>query len=277
MNRAASAKFTERFNKIEYYRPSYYYIGWNSRRPQFDDKLVRRALTMLLDRELIRETIYLGYAKPVTGNFMPGTPENNPNVEPWPFDADAAKALLDEQGWGDSDGDGIRDKDGVPFSFEMLIVNTSTTAEQTATIFQEELRRAGIDMHIRSLEWATMTQSVDERKFDAVMMGWSMPPDPDPFQVWHSSQADAGSNFVGFRNAEADSIIEQARVAFDRPTRIKLYNRFHEIVHEEQPYTFLFCTKALLAVDRRVHGIKIYPYGPDSSEWFVPEELQRYP
>ncbi len=133
-------------------------------------------------------------------------------------------------------------------------------------------------MSLRPLEWATFLQQVDARKYDACILAWSMPPDFDPYQVWHSSMAEGtGSNFVGFNNAEADQIMETARQTFDRDERITLYHRFHEILHEEQPYTFLFCSKSLLAVDKRFHGIVMYPFGPDSREWWVPRELQRYP
>ena len=276
VRRANTPEFEQRFNKFEYYAPQYTYIGWNLRKPQFADKRVRRALTMLLDRETVRETIYHGLAQTVTGNFMIGTAECNASIRPWPFDPFQAAALLDEAGWKDTNSDGIRDKDGTPFLFEILIINSSPAAEQICTIFKEELHRAGIEMSIRMLDWAGMLERTDKRDFDAMMMGWQMPPDPDPYQVWHSSQAEAGSNYVGFINPEADQLIEQARVTFDRQERIRLYHRFSEILHDEQPYTFMFCRKTLLAVDRRVHGVRIYPFGPDPREWFVPAAMQRY-
>lgn len=272
----ASTRFEERFNKFEYAAPRYSYIGWNSQRPQFADKRVRRALTMLVNRDLIRDTIYHGYAQVVSGNFMPGTAEHHPEIQPWPYDPEGAVALLDEAGWTDTDRDGIRDKDGTAFRFELLISNQNPIAEKIATVLQEELRRIGISMRIRQLEWASMLERVNSREFDAMMMGWSMPPDPDPYQVWHSSQAETGSNYIGFKHEEADRLIEQARVEFDDAARALMYNRFHEIVHEEQPYTFLFTPKTLLAVDRRVHGITMYPYGPDALEWYVPQDLHRY-
>lgn len=277
VTRANTPRFEDQFNKFSYYAPSYTWVGWNARRPQFSDKLVRRAMTMLLNREEIAEHIYRGLAIAVTGNFFIDSPEYNKDLEPWPFDPPKARKLLEECGWIDTNGDGIRDKNGVDFRFEMLIVNAPIRYEQIATVFQEELKRAGIEMTIRPLEWATFTQSIDARKFDACMLGWSMPPDPDPYQVWHSSQAGSGSNYVAFNNPEADRIIEEARETFDREKRIELYRRFHEIVHEEQPYTFLFCPKNLLAVDKRFHGIVMYPFGPDSEEWWVPKALQRYP
>ncbi|MCC6144850.1 MAG: peptide-binding protein, partial [Candidatus Hydrogenedentes bacterium] len=244
--------------------------------PLFCDKMVRRALTMLMPREAIRDQIYHGLAMIMTGNFMPGTPEYKKSIEPWPFDPEQASQILDEAGWVDSDGDGLRDKDGMPFRFEITITNSNDLAERICTVYQEELRRVGIEMNIRTLEWASLLERIDSRQFDAMLMGWSMPPDPDPYQVWHSSQIDAGSNYVGFNNPECDQIIEEARVTFDAEKRAALYNRFHEILHDEQPYTFLLAPKELLAVDKRVHGVNIYTYGPESLEWFVPAEYVRF-
>jgi len=204
-------------------------------------------------------------------------PEYNEEIQPWPFDPEGAKRLLDEAGWIDSDGDGVRDKDGRPFQFELLFTVNWPPHERVATLFQEELARAGIQMAIRTLDWASLLPNVHEQKFDAVMMGWGQVPYPDPYQVWHSSQhVEHGSNHVGFKNEEADRIMEQARLEFDRQKRAQLYHRLHEIIHEEQPYTFLFCRKALLAVDKRFHNIRMYPYGPDPREWWVPKHLQRY-
>ena len=131
-------------------------------------------------------------------------------------------------------------------------------------------------MEIRKLEWATFLKKLDGRDFDAVTLGWSLGVETDPYQLWHSSQAEAGSNFSGFKNEEADKIIVEVRQTLDLDKRIALLKQFHAILHEEQPYTFLFCPKALLAADKRIHGIKLYPYGPDSTEWFVPATLQRY-
>ncbi len=276
VGRAAKPSFDEKFDKYSYYRPYYNYIGWNARNPLFADKRVRRAMTMLLDRETIRETIYHGLAQTISGNFFIDSPEYNKAIQPWPFDPAKGKTLLDEAGWTDSNGDGLRDKGGTAFQFELLIVNANPVAEQVATVFQEELRRAGIEMTIRPLEWATFLQSVDERRFEAVMLGWSMPPDADPYQVWHSSQAEKGSNYVNFVSEEADRLIEQARTEFDQDKRIEMYRRFHEILHEEQPYSFMFCSKVLLAVDKRFRNVTMYPLGPDTLEWWVPAAVQRY-
>ncbi len=276
LRRVHSEKFRSQFNIFIYPRPAYSYIGWNMRRDLFKDKRVRRALTMLLDREKIVERIYYGMAEIIESPFMPGTPEYNTQLVRIPYAPEEAKRLLEEAGWRDSDNDGVRDRGGEKFSFEVMTTNSNPVAEKILTVYQEELGRAGVVMQIRLLEWASLLERVDSRNFDAVLMGWQMPPDPDPYQVWHSSQAEKGSNFVGFVNKEADELIERGRVCFDRDERIRIYRRFQEIVYDEQPYTFLFAPKAILAVDKRVYGIRIYPFGVYEREWFVPKSLQRY-
>lgn len=278
VRRGNTPDFNQKFNKYGFYAPRYSYIGWNSRLPTFSDREVRHALTMLLDRETIRQTIYHGLAKTVTGNFMPGTPEHNDSIHPIAFDPIGAANLLDAAGWKDSNGNGTRDKDGTEFAFEFLITSGSDEAEQICTIYQEELKRTGISMTIRKIEWASLIELIQARKFDAVMLGWSMPPDPDPYQVWHSSQSESGSNYVGFKNAEADKIIEDARVSFDPEERVRLFNRFHEIIHEEQPYTFLYAPESLWAISTRVYNAVSYPLVPlqPRMEWFIPVELQKF-
>jgi peptide/nickel transport system substrate-binding protein len=277
VGQASRPAFEARFNKFRYPGNGFSYIGWNLRRPLFADKRVRRALTMLLDRELIREEIYQGLARVVSGSFHPDEPEYNKEIEPLPYDPDAAEALLAEAGWVDSNNNGTLDKDGAEFTFELLLTNDNPVAEQIATVFQESLRFAGVGMTIRQLEWATFLQSVKSHDFDASMLGWSLVPYPDPYQVWHSTQAiKDGSNSVGFVNEEADRLMEEARTVFDRDQRVALYHRFHEILHEEQPYTFLFCREDLVTVDKRIHNTVVYPRGLDSLEWWVPLPLQKY-
>lgn len=269
-------KFNRTFEKLKYYLPGYSFIGWNNRRPMFTDKNVRRAMTMLLDRESILKNLRYGFGRVVTGNFFYESPDYDRSIKPWPYDPVKAAALLDSAGWVDSDGDGIRDKNGVPFRFEFTMTSGSQFADQVATILKEELSKVGIDMSIRPLEWALFTKMLDDRSFDAVIMGWSLPVEADPYQVWHSSQVEKGSNFIGFANREADSIIEKARVTFDKDKRVQLYRRFHRIMHEEQPYTFLFVSESLIAVDRRFQNVNVYPLGIDTGEWWVPEKRRKY-
>lgn len=271
-----SPDFEKHFDKFSYFTPNYSYIGWNSKRPFFADKRVRTALTHLVNRDLILDKVMYGLGAIVTNPFYINSPEYDKSIEPIPYDPAAARKLFEEAGWVDHDGDGIRDKDGVKFSFEFLIPGGSETGEKIATILKEELDGIGINMTIRKTEWAVFTTRLNERNFDAVTLAWSMGIESDPYQIWSSTQAEAGSNFIGFKNAEVDRLIETARKEFDRDKRIELYRQFSEIIHEEQPYTFLFCRKATVAVNKRFENVTVYPLGIEPTEWYVPLPLQRY-
>jgi len=264
------------YSPVDGYASTFSWTGWNATRPYFSDKRVRRAMTMLLDRETIGKTIYHGLVRVVTGHAFPDSPSYDKTIEPWPFDPAAAKALLDEAGWVDSNNDGIRDKDGTPFKFEWIYPSGSPEYDQLATVYKEELTKAGIEVTLRPLEWASFTDSVDKRSFDACSMAWASPVQSDPYQIWHSSQQQQGSNYVGFANAEADQIIEAARLEFDEEKRNAMYRRFHAILHDEQPYTFLFNAQRKAAISNRFQGVTPYALGFDMRDWWVPLELQRY-
>jgi peptide/nickel transport system substrate-binding protein len=272
----ASSDFNSNFNKIRYPSLGYSYIGWNQKRPVFSDRRVRRAMTMMLDRESFVQNIWYGLGTVVSGNFFIDSPDYDKTIEPWPYDPEAAAGLLSEAGWIDRDGDGLLDKDGEPFKFEFTYPSGSSTGEQLATLLKESLTGVGIEMTIRQLEWALFTKLLDDRTYDAVTLGWSLPVLADPYQVWHSSQVKSGSNYIGFVNKEADRIIEEGRAEFDREKRAAMYRRLHRILHEEQPYTFLFNRNSLVALEGRFANVNVYPLGPDSTEWWVPAERQRY-
>jgi peptide/nickel transport system substrate-binding protein len=190
--------------------------------------------------------------------------------------------LLRKAGWSDSDGDGILDKviDGrrIPFRFELKINSGNTTRKSVALTLQDELRKHGIDVSVREIDWTIFLSDVKARKFDAVILGWSMSvSEPDAYQVWHSSQAaNRGSNHISYKNERVDQILEQYRREFDPQKRIALYREFQQILSEEQPYTFLFVNKSVAAVQRRIRGVEVYPGGIRPIDWWVPAAARRY-
>ncbi len=281
--RTTTPTFEREFNRLTPDSPipgflsGYTYIGWNMRKPQFEDKRVRQALTMLLDRESVVKHIYHGIGTIISGPSYQKSPEYNQDVKPWPFDPARAAALLDEAGWVDSDRDGIRDKGGLKLEFELGYGSSVTEYDQLGTVYQEELKRAGIKLNLNPLEWVTFQERVQKRAFDACMLVWLTDAASDQYQLWHSSQAEAGSNYPGFKNAEVDKLLEDARLEFDEARRNAFYHRMHEVLHDEQPYTFLFSRPGLIALDKRFHGVKIHTSGIDPLEWWVPKAQQRYP
>ena len=266
--------------RYRYLSRSYTYIGWNLRNPLFGDARVRRALTMLIDRDRIRRDVYFDLAEVVAGPFFPNSVYADPAIRPWPFDPAAAKKLLSEAGWKDEDGDGILEKDGKKFIFTMLQIATSSIQPKMMPMIKETLAAAGIDMKIQNVEWSVYIQRLEEQTFEACCLAWTSPPDPDPYQVWHSSQADlkGSSNHIGFKNAEADRIIEELRTTFDMKKRIELAHRFGRILHEEQPYTFLFAPYDLVAISKRYRNVREFPIGiPDSVMWVPAVERKAVP
>jgi peptide/nickel transport system substrate-binding protein len=266
-------EFLKKSAKVEYYTPNLAYLGWNMRRPPFNDQKVRLAMAYgALDVQQYIDKVLYGHAVRVSGNEYYFGPGYDHSIQPYPFDPEKAKQLLLEAGWYDRDGDGIRDKDGQPFRFEFL--QYSGAAAELAPLLKENLRKLGIDMTVRELEWATFLENVNDRRFDAVALGWAMDPEDDPYQTWHSSQKEnRGSNHVGFGNAETDRLIEESRTKIDDIERRKLFFEFHRILHEQQPYLFLYTRGDFAIYDKRFRGVKWYRLRPgyDLTEWFVPK------
>jgi len=273
-------KFLNDFVKSTFVVPSYNYLGWRMGNPIFADKRVRRAMTHMVRRKDAAEKLQFGFAEIVTGNFYRHGPDYNSNIIPYKYNPELALEILHEAGWEDIDDDGILEKDTLEFRFEMLIPSGSPFAEQLTSIMREDLYMIGIEMDIRRLEWSVFINNyIRNHNFDACFLGWVFGMKGDPKQVWHSESATGrGSNHVEFRNSEADSLIDAARVEFDRAKRVKMYHRFQEILHEEQPYTFLFSTMRKPAYDKRFKGVKWYPFRPGYllDEWFVAADEQKY-
>lgn len=235
--------------QIDYVSRSYSYIGWNQNRELFQNKMVRRALTMAIDRERIIRQSLNGLGIPIHGTFYVFSPNNNPNIEPWPFDPIQAKKILAEEGWTDTDRDGIIDKNGKPFKFSLNYFVKNQTSKAIAEYVQTALKEIGIEVNLNGLDLADISKQFEDKDFDALMMAWALgSPPEDPRQLWHSSQADlkGSSNAIGFRNSEADEIIDRLEFENNPEARTKLYHRFDEILHEQQPYTFLFTPKERL-------------------------------
>ena len=278
-----SEDFIRRFLKGVKYGDGYMYIGWNNAKPIFRDKRVRQALTHLTDREGMIENLLFGLAESIEGPINKFRPEYNHDLQPLGYDPDRALDLLDEAGWTDSDNDGILDKviDGeqVDFRFEILVNSGNQIRKDVALTLQYELQDIGIDCQVRELDWSIFLQKVRGKEFDAVVLGWVTSPKfaPDSYQIWHSSQAENnGSNHISFNSEELDGILDAYRLEFDAQKRIAMYQRLQQILHEEQPYTFLWKSRTAQAYSRRFANVNWYPAGPQLQEWFVDDDNQFY-
>ena len=278
----SSERFKREFKKYEYYAPTYTYIGWNNAHPIFRDKKVRQAMTYMTDRKLIVKSVLFGLGEVVDSTIYFFRPEYDKDLKGYPFDPQKALALLHEAGWQDTDGDGVLDKiiDGkrTPLRFEIKVNSGNATRKSVALVLVEELRRHGIDARVRELDWTIFLNDVTNHQFDAVVLGWQMQTtEPDMYQIWHSSQAaNKGSNAISYKNVRVDEILETYRREFDPQKRIQLYKEFQEILNEEQPYTFLYVSKRVSALQRRFEGVQVFPDGLRPIDWWVPTAQQRY-
>ncbi len=215
---------------------------------------------------------------PTVGPYKPGTWAYNDTLSPVRQDVDEARKLLAEAGWRDTDGDGLLDRDGQPFVFTILVNQGNTARINTAIIIQSQLKALGIGVHIRTVEWAAFIKEfVNKGRFDALILAWTITLDPDIYDVWHSSRAKPGGlNFTGYRNAEVDALLVEARSLTDR--RKELYDRVQEILDAEQPYCFLYVPYALPILQARFQGVKPALNGImyNFDRWWVPKDLQRY-
>jgi peptide/nickel transport system substrate-binding protein len=273
------ADFNKDFYCLSYWSPGtpFYYIGWNQSTVFFKDQRVRLAMTLIIDRERIVNQLLKGYGKTITGPFFINSPQNDPNIKPWPCDLEKARQLLTQAGWVDTNGDGIREKDGVPFRFKFTYANDSTLYNRLATFLKDEAEKVGIEIIPEPLEWSVVISRITDRNFESMVMGWGGDILEDPYQIWHSSQiGNRGSNYVGFNNRQADSIMEQARRTMNEDKRNKLFHQLHQILHEQQPYTFLFTRPTFRLIDKRFKNVNIYKLGPKYWQWYVPEKEQRY-
>jgi len=272
--------FRKNFRKYRYLSFSYVYLGYNLTKPLFADRRVRQAIAYAVDKNEILEGVLMGLGKEATGPYKPGTWAYNPDVRRYPYDPAQARRLLAEAGWRDTNGDGILDKDGQPFAFEIITNQGNEVRARCAEIIQRRLAEVGIKVKIRIVEWAAFVNDfINKRRFDATILGWSIPQDPDIFDVWHSSKTGPEElNFISFRNAEVDALLERARATFDQNERRRCYHRVQEILAEEQPYLFLYVPDALPIIHARFRGVEPAPQGISHNfiKWYVPREEQRF-
>ena len=254
---------------------SYNCFAWNLDDPLFRDARVRRALALSFDRPSVIGTLLHGQARPVTGPFTPEQWAHNPAVPPLPFDLRQAAALLAAAGWRDTDHNGTLDRNGKPFSFTMLIP-VGTIARDQAQVFQAALRQIGARMEIATMDGAAFFDRVLHRNFQAAFFSWFNEPDPDPYSLFHSTQlAPDGLNVGGYKSAQADRLLDTARVELDRGRRTQMYHDLHGLLARDQPYLWTVQVATKWAVNRRIenvrtsNGLGLFLWYPGPYAWKV--------
>lgn len=236
---------------------TYVWLGFNQRKPAFADARVRRALGLLFPMELVEKTVDLGLEPRTTCPYFPESQSCDPAVKPLPLDPPAAKRLLADAGWKDSDGDGVLDRDGARFTIAFLAAAQSPKMAKLLPLYLDTLKQAGIEARIESVDVSAYMSRVRAHDFDAMALSWSSADSvQDNFQTFHSSQAAEGSNYLGYSNPEVDALLTEIRAEFDVQKRNALERRVHRLVYEDQAYLFLGRRPTLDAFKRKVGGLQ---------------------
>jgi peptide/nickel transport system substrate-binding protein len=275
-----NAFFRTHYRKMKYPSFGYTYLGYNLSDPKFRDPNVRKAIDLAVNKEEIIETVLFGLARVTTGPFMIDSWAYNKDVLPAPYAPDKARELLKDAGWHDEDGDGWLEKGGRKFEFTVLVNQGNLDRLKCAEMIQKYLKDVGIRMKIRILEWSVMiSEFIDKRRFEAVLMGWFLSRDPDNYDIWHSSKTREGEfNFIGYKNTEVDRLLEDGRRTFDESTRREIYHKIHRLIYDDRPCLFLYSGEMLPIVHKRFRNVKVSPIGIGYNfiKWYVPRGEQRY-
>lgn len=270
--------FQKNFKKYRYLASAYTYIGWNLNDPRFADPRVRRALSYAIDKEEIIEGVLLGLGQVATGPYKPGTAWYDPDVRRYPYDPQRALKLFAQAGW-ERGPDGVLRKDGKAFEFVLLTNQGNAYRKNAGVIIQRRLMELGIRMELRIIEWAAFIREfINKGRFDAVLLAWTIPQDPDLYDIFSSHNIGPGKlNFNAYRNPELDQLLVEGRSTFDPARRKAIYAQVQRILAEDAPYTFLYVSDALPIVHARFQGIAPAPAGISYNfiRWWVPKALQR--
>lgn len=256
-------------------------VFFNTGKPQFQDKQVRQALLYGIDRQKMIDTILQGQGLVGTGPILPNSWAYDNALKTYPYDPQRAAELLDKAGWQDLNKDGVREKGDQQLVFTLTANTDDPTRARIAAQLADDWKAIGAKVDVRLVQRTALVQeALRPRKFDAVLFGVTqLPSDPDPYTLWHSTQtpdkSEAGQNYSGWENAEADDLLQQARRTADTAQRAELYHQFQMLFMEDVPAAILYYPVYTYGVDQRLHGVQLAPLLDASdrfrniSQWFI--------
>lgn len=262
---------------------TYSYIGWNqklNKKPtRFADKRVRQAMTWLIDKQKIVDSIFLGYRTAAVSPFGEGSPQHDSSLKSRGQDIEKGKALLKEAGYEDRDGDGvIEDAEGKPFEFKLIYFGNRETTKRMVLLLKDMYARAGIKLIPVPSEWPVMLEHLDKKDFEAITLAWGGSIESDLYQIFHSAQIKEGDNRTAYKSEELDVLIEKARATVDEEKRMKLWQQAEKILYEDLPYTFLNRRGELGFASKRVKGQRMTKLGltTGGDDNYIPKALQKH-
>ena len=230
----------------------------------FENKVVRQAIAMAIDKQSIIDGILLGYGKPA---HVPTSPEMWTYPESpffYRYKPKKALQLLENEGFVYNESENKLYKNGKPIQFKIITNKGNKDREKAAVMIQKNLADIGIKVSIQLMEWSSFIKIVnadqDPKDYDAVILGWSLGLDPDGYSIWHSTQYPQGFNFIGYQETDVDMYLEQGREELDRNERAFIYQLMYDKIAKDVPYVFLYYPESLIGMNSKVNGLS--PAGP---------------
>ena len=264
------------------------WVGWNTRNPLFSDARVRRALSMAINRRQIVDALLYGYGEVGRSTVTPAhwSYDTTDVKTILPHDTAAARRLLAEAGWTDTDGDGVLDKDGRPFAFTLKTNAGNDLRKDITEIVQADLGRLGIRVEQQLVEWNTLTQQLQgtagpggkrTRQVDAVVSGWVDFFRKDDKDILHCSNLENPFQYVGYCNPRVDQLIDTLGVMIDREQAMPLWKEYQHLMVQESPYTVLYYPRRITGVNKRLRGAVMDIRGEfiTAREWWIDPAQRR--
>ena len=246
-------------------------VGWNNRLPMFADRRVRKALSLGINRKSLVDTVFRGHATLSAGPVLSSTWAYNRTLPQLSYDPVQAAQLLAQAGWRDSNGDGILDRDGKPFAFDLLYPASNTLRRQMALLIQADLARLGLKVRPIQMEFTSLIARTEAGDFDATIWVWVDATKVDLTSTWSTPSPSQGTNnFIGYSNPDVDRLIAAAREEPDYTRAKVLLDRIQELIVADQPATFLYESKLLVATSRKLRGADFNAAGLffNVDEWY---------
>jgi len=246
-DRQIDKSFKNKFDIYEKPSLSYTYMGFNLNHKKFKDKKIREAISLAINRQEVADILFFGHAKVCNGPFLPGSFAFNQNVKTITQNTLRSKQLLKELGYDEKKR----------FSFTVITNANNSTRVYAAQILQHQLKKVGIDMKIRVLEWqAFLNTVVYPRKFESIILGWSLGLMPDARSIWHSKSAKKGGfNFIGYSNKNVDKLIEEGEITVNRKKLGIIYKKLFQKISLDLGYLFLYIPNSITAVNQNIQNV----------------------
>jgi len=253
----------------------YDYAGWNNidpdlfsenqkfiPHPLFGNKNVRKALTLAINREMILEEFLWNNGLLAIGPIAPiFTGAIDRGLVPYPYNPTLAKEILDKEGWGDSDNNGILDKEGREFSFTLNIPGGNPLRNSAAIVIQENLKSIGIEVKVETLEPAIFFNKMFAKELDAWIAGWTVPIPIELRPFWHSDFESSMANVSSYSNKKIDTIIDKLEEKLPKSKMNSLYKEFQSVIHDDQPVTFLYWIDSIVGYNSKIKNLDVNPLG----------------